>query len=53
MLIQNKTVWTPDNSYLLEYHARIETGEIIVGHELWQELENLKEENPEEKENQS
>ena len=43
MLIQNKTVWTPDNSYLLEYHARIETGEIIVGHELWQELENLKE----------
>ena len=43
MLIQNKTIWTPDNSYLLEYHARIETGEIIVGHELWQELENLKE----------
>lgn len=42
MLIQNKTIWTPDNSYLLEYHARIETGEIIVGRELWQELENLK-----------
>jgi phage terminase large subunit-like protein len=35
--------WTPDNSYLLEYHARVETGEIIVGQELWQELENLKE----------
>lgn len=36
-------VWTPDNSYLLEYHARIESGEIIVGRELWQELCNLKE----------
>lgn len=36
-------MWTPDNSYLLEYHAKIETGEIIVGQELWLELENLKE----------
>lgn len=43
MLIQNKTVWTPDNSFLLEYHARIECGEIIVGRELWQELCNLRE----------
>lgn len=43
MLIQNKTVWTPDNSFLLEYHGRIETGEILVGQELWQELENLRE----------
>ena len=43
MLIQNKTIWTPDNSYLLEYHARIETGEIVVGRELWQELNNLRE----------
>lgn len=43
MLIQNKTIWTPDNSYLLEYHARIETGEIIVGRELWLELERLRE----------
>lgn len=43
MLIQNKTIWTPDNSFLLEYHARIETGEIIVGRELWQELERLRE----------
>lgn len=42
MLVQNKTIWTPDNSYLLEYHARIETGEIIVGRELWQELNNLR-----------
>lgn len=36
-------IWTPDSSYLLEYHARIEAGEIIVGQELWQELENLRE----------
>lgn len=43
MLIKNRTIWTPDNSFLLEYHARIETGEIIVGRELWQELDNLKE----------
>jgi len=43
MLIKERKIWTPDNSYLLEYHARIETGEIIVGRELWQELENLKE----------
>lgn len=43
MLIQEKKVWTPDNSYLLEYHAKIETGEIIVGRELWLELERLRE----------
>lgn len=43
MLIQNKTIWTPDNSFLLEYHARIECGEIIVGRELWLELERLRE----------
>lgn len=42
MLIKEKKIWTPDNSFLLEYHARIESGEIIVGQELWQELENLK-----------
>lgn len=36
-------MWSPDNSYLLEYHARIESGEIIVGRELWLELERLKE----------
>ena len=35
-------MWTPDNSYLLEYHAKIETGEIIVGRELWMELERLR-----------
>ena len=43
MLIQERKIWTPDNSFLLEYHARIEAGEIIVGRELWQELNNLRE----------
>lgn len=43
MLINSKTIWTPDNSYLLEYRARAESGEVIIGQELWQELENLNE----------
>lgn len=43
MLIKERNIWTPDNSFLLEYLARIERGEIIVGQELWQELRNLKE----------
>lgn len=43
MLIKEKKIWTPDNSFLLEYHGRIESGEILVGQELWQELENLRE----------
>lgn len=43
MLILDKTIWTPDNSYLLEYRARAETGEIIIGQELWTELDNLAE----------
>lgn len=34
---------TTDNSSLLEYYSRIESGEILVGRELWQELKNLKE----------
>lgn len=41
MLIREKIIWTPDNSFLLEYRAKIETGEIIAGRELWQELNNL------------
>lgn len=41
MLVKEKKIWTPDNSFLLEYKAKIETGEILVGQELWQELENL------------
>lgn len=43
MLIQNKTIWTPANSFLLEYRAKAETGEVIIGQELWQELDNLAE----------
>lgn len=41
MLINEKKIWTPDNSKLLEYKATIEAGEIITGHELFMELENL------------
>lgn len=43
MLFQNKPIWIPDNSFLLEYRARAETGEIVIGQELWQELDNLAE----------
>ncbi len=43
MLIKEKTIWTPDNSFLLEYRAKAETGEIVIGQELWQELDNLAE----------
>lgn len=43
MLIKEKTIWTPDNSYLLEYRGRAETGEIVIGQELWMMLDNLAE----------
>lgn len=43
MDVRNKTIWTPDNSYLLEYRAKAEIGEIVIGQELWQELDNLAE----------
>lgn len=43
MLITSKTIWTPDNSYLLEYRGKAETGEIVIGQELWTELDNLAE----------
>lgn len=43
MLITEKKIYTPDNSFLLEYKARIETGEIIVGRELYTELVKLAE----------
>ncbi len=43
ILIKHNTIWTPDNSYLLEYRARAETGEIVIGQELWSELDNLAE----------
>lgn len=41
MLITEKTIWTPDNSNLLLYKAEIDEGTIIVGQELYIELENL------------
>jgi phage terminase large subunit-like protein len=42
MLIQtDKKIWTPDNSSLLMYKAKIDEGEILVGQELYMELENL------------
>lgn len=41
MLIQSKTIWTPDNSDLLKYKAKIESGDILVGQELFMELSNL------------
>lgn len=34
-------IWTPDNSALLRYKAEIDCGKILVGQELYQELENL------------
>ena len=43
MNISHKKIWTPDNSYLLEYRGKAETGEIIIGQELWMELDNLAE----------
>lgn len=43
MLIQDKKIWTPDNSFLLEYRAKAETGDIVIGQELWMELDNLAE----------
>lgn len=43
ILVKEKTIWTPDNSYLLEYRGKAEIGEIIIGQELWMELDNLAE----------
>lgn len=43
MLINHKTIWTPDNSFLLEYKERCECGEFIIGQDLAIELENLAE----------
>ena len=41
MLIQSKTIWTPDNSNLLRYKAEIDEGAILVGQELYTQLKNL------------
>lgn len=43
MLIKNNKIWTPDNSFLLEYRSKAETGEVVIGQELWLELDNLAE----------
>ena len=43
MLIKERTIWTPDNSFLLRYRAEAESGAVIIGQELWQELDNLAE----------
>ena len=36
-------MWTSDNSFLLKYYSKIEHGDILVGEELWTELNRLKE----------
>lgn len=41
MLIFERKIWTPDNCYLLEYKSRCESGEYIIGSEMWTELCNL------------
>lgn len=41
MLICERTIWTPDNCFLLEYKERCGAGEYIIGSELWTELEAL------------
>lgn len=41
MLIVNKTIWTPENSWLLRYKAGAEAGEFIIGQELQMQLDNL------------
>lgn len=41
MLIKERKLWTPDNSNLLLYKESIDAGEILVGAELYTELENL------------
>nr|DAN87097.1 MAG TPA: Large Terminase [Bacteriophage sp.] len=43
MLIKERKIWTPDDSFLLKYREEIESGNIIAGWELRQELTNLKE----------
>ena len=37
------STWTEDNSYLLEYLSKAESGEIIIGKELWMMLDRLRE----------
>ena len=41
MIVRSEVKWTEDNSNLLRYKGKIDAGEIIVGQELYMELENL------------
>lgn len=41
MFVAERKIWTPDNSNLLRYKAEIDEGNILVGQELYMELENL------------
>lgn len=43
ILVKARKIWTPDNSYLLEYKERCECGEFVIGADLAMELENLAE----------
>lgn len=43
MLIKEKQIWTADNSYMLEYKTKAESGDVILGRDLYQELRNLSE----------
>ena len=43
MRMIERKIWTPDNSKLLRYKAEIDCGKILVGQELYRELENLEE----------
>ena len=43
MLIQNKPIWTPDNSNLLRYKELCEIGTYIIGEDLKTQLVNLSE----------
>ena len=41
VLVKNTKLWTSDNSALLRYKALIDSGKILVGQELYLELQNL------------
>lgn len=41
MLVKNTKIWTTENSSLLKYKALIDSGQILVGQELYLELKNL------------
>lgn len=43
MLIISKTRYDESNSFLLSYKSQCETGEILVGQDMWQQLCNLEE----------